>query len=537
MITPFARVSFLASALLGLMNACSDIEPADTESSDDVASAGQALPVPVYNAQSQRYDIVGSVTLEPNGTYSAPFDVQASSTLDCNNSTIILPASLNTNAIRIAGSGVVLKNCNIEGSSGISTTGEFNNVLVQNVKLYHSTGQGMMMKLTDSWILDCIIHGSQSVGIQVLGGERNTISRNIIEENGSGQDAGVIIDGSQDNLFEDNWIQNNGRHGVEIYRNCGEKGGAPRPNEARNNTFRRNTIRGHHVGGKAADYNDIRDGKGRDMSGSHRLGLGAGIAIASRQGLTLWLQQTFKYRTYGDVDNDCSASLLTGSEDKRCNNTGERYERHLYERTTDLGTVSGTNGRMSPDIAYVTYLPAKTCNAQGRAVDADGKVLDDDKARDVNVNSLYDRVDTSGRPIITTNQMDAGSVPPNYDYAANTDVDGNRIYNNDIGVLAADQETRIVNNLFHYGTGASSYNAFADVFVGNVNLDYSTGGPKSQSQFRYVRAMFGNDFDSTRNGYTTGYNCRVSTSVAQSRINGSDRSFCAGIARLYPYRI
>jgi len=85
--------------------------------------------------------------------------------------------------------------------------------------------------------------------------------------------------------------------------------------------------------------------------------------------------------------------------------------------------------------------------------------------------------------------------------------------------MVADEETRVVNNIFV--SGSKTLNKH-DIIVGNKFLDrYLLDGQ------RYVRAMYGNTFSDSKTlqgkCMLTSGNLRVDTF---SRINGSDRFQC-----------
>lgn len=388
----------------------------------------EELPQQYINGQPL-YKISGHVYLCNNATYNLPFIIQGdNSYLNCDGAIIQVSEEYDRSAISSTGySNILIKDCIVKGSSGSGiniSSGNNNSIL--NVVVKGTEKNGITFRSTNSRIENSIVYNNAKVGIYV---ERdsysNSIFGNVIYNNGL---SGIVLDAAYENDVFSNMIWDN-KHGISLYRNCGEHGKEPRMFEASRNYLHDNVIYGH-----------IQEDFviGRNYDDSHDIKPGAGIVVGLRQGKTLRAQQ------------DWSPS---GEPIALCND--DSYERKNWQTLEPESLIPPVlGGRM--------YL----------------------------VQEQY-----SDKP------------DRHFDFAPDTDIYNNEIYDNDIGIVVTDQETRVVGNSFHS-------NGFTDIFVGNKYFDNHV----KNYGLRYIRAFHSNWFSSF---------CLTTSEFARSAVYGSDKTQCS----------
>jgi len=376
------------------------------------------------------YEVVGGVKLCRNTVYELPFIVRSDgSHLDCNGATIMVPHSYERASISSFGyESVTIERCYIYNSAGSGISIYGNDAVISNVIVKGSLKNGINFRAENSLIENSVVFNNTKVGIYIdHGANNNIIIRNNIHANGL---SGVVMDATYDNEILDNKIWGN-KHGISLYRNCGEHGGIPREYESSGNSIHHNEI----FWNKSTNFLISKD-----YDDSHDIRPGTGIAVGLRQGKTLRAQQDW---------------TPSGDPLALCND--DKYERLSWDHP-------GPNS-LSPKIV-------------------------------------------GGRMYIVHNQSKS-NPDRHFDFAPNTDIYNNIIHDNDIGIVVADQETRIVNNSF-------SKHGFTGVFVGNKYLDHHM----KEMGLQYVRSFHGNSFDDALRCITSSINSRL-------LIHGSNKEFCS----------
>ena len=243
------------------------------------AGAGAGVPstVPVPDPGSQLIDcslagaplvVTVSSHLDPSCTYTGGITVTASNvTLDCQGALVQAGGDPGSRGIEVSTpvdtsmSGDVVRNCHVSGFlnsmrvtrvgfRGLAAGHEFDHtlsdVLIEHSDVSDSHGVGIYVDgyVTDVTIRNVRITHAGSSGIYLEAGSRhNTVTGNIIEDNGFTENAGagqlttlgglqfrfwgigregLSIDGSSDNTVSGNAFSGNSAGGIFLYTNCGE---------------------------------------------------------------------------------------------------------------------------------------------------------------------------------------------------------------------------------------------------------------------------------------------------------------------------
>lgn len=241
-----------------------------------------------------------SAHLDPSCTFTGGVEIRASDVvLDCRGARIEDVAGTRGRGIVVAApstvalANVTVRNCIVAGflnnvritREGFRTLVEgteyqnaFENIVIENSHLYSSRGSGVFVDayVTGVTLRDLDIADSGSVGVYLEAGSKgNVVARNTLRGNGfgdvvpegvpfvlngvefryrsTGREA-IAVDGSRDNVIEDNWIEGSSAGGIFLYKNCGEDATA-RPNQwwprrygADGNRIERNVIRNEENG-------------------------------------------------------------------------------------------------------------------------------------------------------------------------------------------------------------------------------------------------------------------------------------------------
>jgi parallel beta-helix repeat protein len=257
----------------------------------------EALPQVVQSRGLKVYELKTSTTLCSAKSYTLPVVIKASNvTLDCNQATLngaTLPKKGSTQRVAgitsIGNSHVTIRNCTIANFPGngvtlrssnymLSPSELSSNHLVENVKTRNNGHVGVYLQARDSIVRNAHIDGD-ALGIYITSNSSHITVSNTVVENTTHRE-GIAIDAAFDNTIQDNTIRNNARHGITLYKNCGEHASSNiRPYPARGNAILNNRITGH--------TRPIR----LDKESAQDITPGTGIAVALRQGKTLAGQQ------------------------------------------------------------------------------------------------------------------------------------------------------------------------------------------------------------------------------------------------------
>jgi hypothetical protein len=447
------------------------------------------------------YRLRSKTLLCPGVTYTRPFVAEANDVeLDCRGATIrdpTGPEKRKKSATRTIDtgehSGVVIRNCTLDGGTGILVRGV--RATISHVTVRLSSQTGIHFLSTDGLVEDSTIEKSHSSGIYLgFGSARIRVERNTLTDNGQPRREGIAIDSSPMNQIVGNRITGNGQDGITLYRNCGELGTKPRPNEAYGNVIAGNTIAGHSVSMNPSAKGELNAHAWR----------GTGISVASRQGETLQGMQDFTCRD--GVGATCQASPYgmpippgtPGPERKLgiCNDDSyQRFDWHgvNLNAPSPATAIAEPGGRMH--LVREQRVLYRTFEKGQRSLDGQANPF------------LLDR---------------------HYDFAPRTRIENNVIFDNDVGILVADQETEIIGNRFFGPKGPKlKNNRFADLLIGNGFVDRVSseraahGLPVLAS---YVREMKNNSFGSLPKN--SGAPCITTSAWARQQVFGTDAAAC-----------
>lgn len=451
-------------------------------------------------APDNPYVLTKTTRLCSNAVYRRGFEIGANNVeLDCRGATISFRSqagSAGTKSRRAVSighvEGAMVHDCRIEGTEGVMVHGK--GAKLWKLTVRGSSATGIHVLGPDNTITDCTITKSDGSGIYLgTGSARTLVKSNSITSNGIPAREGIAIDSSYMNRIEDNQLMSNGAAGITLYRNCGESGGSPRPHESYGNVIIGNSIAGHSVGVK------------KSVASQERTRFrGTGIAVGWRQGDTLIPQQDFT----------CHSPLAP-----RCQSA--RRGLPIPPGTKELDRVVG----VCNDDSYQRF--------DWASVDLAKPVLQTPIAEPGGRMRLI-----SSQHVMYANEKNRRTIDQyrstflldrHFDFAPRTQIDSNTIFDNDVGILVADQETTITRNTFHANRGPGNKdNSFADILVGNGFVDRLslTRADRGQPVLRsYVRNMSGNVFGTSAK--RSGSVCVATTDFARQRVLGEDARHCA----------
>lgn len=264
---------------------------------------------------NKRLAITVSSHLDPSCTYTKGVEILASDvTLDCRGAHIERAPDVNQNQgilittpAAVALHDITVRNCEVSnfGTNNLRITrsgfknlpfgGEYENVYsdvrIENNAFYHSGGSGIFVDgfVTDVEFVNNTVLSNGGVGLYLEAGSKdNVVTGNRIEDNGyrdvipgpayvnlGGTDIpyistgreGIAVDGSRNNLIENNFVTGNSYGGIYVYKNCGEdsskNGHWVRNYGATGNVIRHNVIsngpNGVWVGSRASENQYFMD--------------------------------------------------------------------------------------------------------------------------------------------------------------------------------------------------------------------------------------------------------------------------------------
>lgn len=231
--------------------------------------AQAATPVVIgCDKASSKITLTSSAVLDPTCTYTGGVEITASNVeLDCRGALIQDVTGSGSRGILITSdvsvplANVTVRNCEISGFTntirvsrqGFKTLTEgheydvtYSNIQLLDSYLHNSRGSGIFV---DGYVTGVTIQGMQieeagSVGIYLEAGSKDSVVQdNIIHHNGYGDvdpngtpyeygnvtayyvstgREGIAVDGSRNNVIENNVISGNSAGGIFLYKNCGE---------------------------------------------------------------------------------------------------------------------------------------------------------------------------------------------------------------------------------------------------------------------------------------------------------------------------
>lgn len=255
-----------------------------------------------------------SIHLDPSCTYTRGVSIRASDvTLDCRGAHIErAPAGTDNHGIQIttptdvALHDITVRNCDVSkfsnnlritraGFKDLPFGGEYDavyaDVRIENNTFHHADGSGVFVDafVTDVEFVDNTSLSNDGVGLYLEAGSKdNLVAGNRIEDNGYGDvipgpayinlggtdipyittgREGIAVDGSRNNVIENNFVAGNSYGGIYLYKNCGEdsskNGHWVRNYGATGNLIRNNVItdgpNGVWVGSRASENQYFMD--------------------------------------------------------------------------------------------------------------------------------------------------------------------------------------------------------------------------------------------------------------------------------------